>query len=101
VSLCQRPQPLVELFSEMAATGTGHTADASAYLGLMEAHTPHVFRDGQTGRPARSGPGRDGSWTRGYGYSRVSYPVDMDSGKKTRPWVRSGRIPDIYRVGYK
>jgi hypothetical protein len=36
--------------------------------------------------------GRDGSWTRGYGYPWVSYPVDMDTGRKTHPWVLSGRI---------
>jgi hypothetical protein len=23
---------------------------------------------------------RDGNWTRGYGYPRVSYPMDMDTG---------------------
>jgi hypothetical protein len=44
--------------------------------------------------------GRDGSWTRGYGYPRVSYPPDMDTGTKTHPWVLSGRIPEIHRVGY-
>jgi hypothetical protein len=43
---------------------------------------------------------RDGSWTRGYGYPRVSYPLDMDTGTKTHPWVLSGRIPEIHRVGY-
>lgn len=43
---------------------------------------------------------RDGSWTHGYGYPRVSYPVDMDTGRKTHPWVLSGRIPEIHRVGY-
>jgi hypothetical protein len=44
--------------------------------------------------------GRDGSWTRGYGYPRVSYPADMDTVRKTYPWVLSGRIPKIHRVGY-
>jgi hypothetical protein len=35
---------------------------------------------------------RDDSWTRGYGYPRVSYPVDMDMDRKlTR---------GSYRVGY-
>jgi hypothetical protein len=43
---------------------------------------------------------RDGSWTRGYGYPRVSYPPDMDTGTKTHSWVLSGRIPEIHRVGY-
>jgi hypothetical protein len=43
---------------------------------------------------------RDGSWTRGYGYPRVSYPMDMDTGRKTHLWVLSGRIPEIHRVGY-
>jgi hypothetical protein len=43
---------------------------------------------------------RDGSWTRRYEYPRVSYPVDMDTGRKTHPQVLSGRIPEIYRVEY-
>jgi hypothetical protein len=43
---------------------------------------------------------RDGNWTRGYGYPRVSYPVDMDSGLKSYPWIQSGRVPEIRRVGY-
>jgi hypothetical protein len=45
--------------------------------------------------------GRDGSQTRGYGYPRVSYPMDMDMGIKTYPWVLSGRVSKIYRVGYE
>ena len=60
-------------------------------------------RDVMYGQPyIRKGrhAGRDGSWTRGYGYPRVSYPVDMDTGRKTHPWVLSGRIPEIHRVGY-
>jgi hypothetical protein len=52
-------------------------------------------------RGSRHGAGsRDGSWTRGYGYPRVSYPPDMDTGTKTHMWVLSGRIPEIHRVGY-
>jgi hypothetical protein len=43
---------------------------------------------------------RDGNWTRGYGYPRVSYSVDMDSGLKFYPWILSGRVPEIRRVGY-
>ena len=43
---------------------------------------------------------RDGNLTRGYGYPRVSYPVDMDSGLKFYPWILSGRVPEIRRVGY-
>jgi hypothetical protein len=43
---------------------------------------------------------RDGSWTRGYGYPRVSYPMDMDTSRKIHPRVLSDRIPEIYRVGY-
>jgi hypothetical protein len=43
---------------------------------------------------------RDGNWTRGYGYPRVSYPMDMDTGWKTHPWILSGRVPEIRRVGY-
>jgi hypothetical protein len=43
---------------------------------------------------------RDGNWTRGYGYPRVSYPVDMDMGWKTHPWILSGRVSEIRRVGY-
>jgi hypothetical protein len=46
-----------------------------------------------------SAAARDGSWTHGYGYPRVSYPPDMDTGTKTHPWVLSGRIPEIHRVG--
>jgi hypothetical protein len=60
-------------------------------------------RDVMYGQPyIRKGrrAGRDGSWTHGYGYPRVSYPVDMDTGRKTHPWVLSGRIPEIHRVGY-
>jgi hypothetical protein len=30
-----------------------------------------------------------------------SVGMDMHSGRKTHPWVRSGRIPEIYPVGYK
>jgi hypothetical protein len=48
--------------------------------------------------PTRS---RDGNWTRGYGYPRVSYPVDMDTGLKSYPWILSGRVPEIRRVGYE
>jgi hypothetical protein len=44
---------------------------------------------------------RDGNWIRGYGYPRVSYPVDMDSGLKFYPWILSGRVPEIRRVGYE
>jgi hypothetical protein len=43
---------------------------------------------------------RDGNWTHGYGYLRVSYPVDMDTSWKTHPWILSGRVPEIRRVGY-
>jgi hypothetical protein len=43
---------------------------------------------------------RDGSWTHGYRYPQVSYPVDMDTGRKTHLRDLSGRIPEIYRVGY-
>jgi hypothetical protein len=43
---------------------------------------------------------RDDSWTCGYGYPRVSYPMDMDMGRKTHPWVLLGQIPEIHRVGY-
>jgi hypothetical protein len=52
--------------------------------------------------PTRLGPDtcRDGNWTRGYGYPRVSYPVDMDTGWKTHPWILSGRVPKIRLVGY-
>jgi hypothetical protein len=31
---------------------------------------------------------RDGNSARGHGYPRVLYPMDMDTGKKSRPWVR-------------
>jgi hypothetical protein len=44
---------------------------------------------------------RDGSWTRGYGYPRVSYPMDMDTSRKIHPRVLSGWIPEMYRVGYE
>jgi hypothetical protein len=44
---------------------------------------------------------RDGNWTRGYGYPRVSYPVDMDTGLKSYSWILSGRVPEIRRVGYE
>jgi hypothetical protein len=44
---------------------------------------------------------RDDNWTCGYGYPRVSYPVDMDTGWKTHPWILSGRVPEIRRVGYE
>jgi hypothetical protein len=44
---------------------------------------------------------RDGIWTRGYGYPRVSYPMDMDTGWKTHLWILSGRVPEIHRIGYE
>jgi hypothetical protein len=31
---------------------------------------------------------RDGNSARGHGYPRVSYPMGMDTGKKSRPRVR-------------
>lgn len=46
-------------------------------------------------------PFRDGRWTHGYDYSRVSYMMDMNMGRKTHMWVLSGQIPEIHKVGYE
>jgi hypothetical protein len=27
--------------------------------------------------------------------------MDMDTGREIHPWVLSGRVPEIYRVGYE
>jgi hypothetical protein len=42
-------------------------------------------REGGGGRAAGS---RDGNSARGHKYPRVSYPMGMDTGKKSRPRVR-------------
>jgi hypothetical protein len=38
--------------------------------------------------PTAGGADRDGNSARGHGYPRVSYLMGMDTGKKSRPWVR-------------
>jgi hypothetical protein len=50
---------------------------------------PRTVRlQGRTVRSAPFGAQQDGNSDRGHGYPRVSYPMDMDTGKKSRPRVK-------------
>jgi hypothetical protein len=91
---CRECRACAYLLQPLPHQGGGRSAPAQAIVTATNSVCS------STASACSAPPFRDGSWTRRYGYPQVSYPTDMDTGRKTYPLVLSGRIPEIYRVGY-